>query len=496
MNGIIGCQDFMEQSKKYRYIPMHSTFSADLDTPITFFHKLTGHGLGYLLESVERGTVLGRYSFVGAEPMAFFTWPVDDNKGKEACTEKRDPLLALRHWLEQLQVAPLSTEGELPRFYGGAVGYFAYDLIRYYERLPERAVDDRSLPEASLMVTRYTLVIDHLRHKATLVYLAEAGDEEAYHFALEQLQEKLHLLKAQLEPSSFEKALLEKQGQTFAGKAEVTSTFNQETFCRAVDKCKEYIAAGDVFQVVLSQRFSRPLRVHPFNIYRSLRSLNPSPYLFYLNLPGLTLAGSSPELLVRAEGNHLETHPIAGTRRRGKDEAADRELAEDLLSDPKERAEHLMLVDLGRNDIGRVSRTGTVKVDRFMEVEKYSHVIHLVSKVTGEIAEDKTGLDALASVMPAGTLSGAPKVRAMEIIDELEPVRRGPYGGAVGYLGFDGNLDSCITIRTMVMHNNQVDIQVGAGVVADSVPILEYEETMNKARALFEAIDRAEGEFL
>ncbi|KAB2954712.1 anthranilate synthase component I [Heliorestis acidaminivorans] len=493
---MISNQEFVELSKKYRYVPMHSTFSADLDTPITFFHKLTGDGLGYLLESVERGTVLGRYSFVGADPMAFFTWPPGDKaKAKESTIEQKDPLAELKHWLEQLQVAPLSSEGELPRFYGGAVGYFAYDLIRYYERLPEKAVDDRSLPEANLMVTRYTLVIDHLRHKATLVYLAEAGDEEAYQYGKKQLQERLQILQAQMQQATFEKAIQFAEGAGIDNSA-MTSTFDQESFCQAVEKCKEYIADGDIFQVVLSQRFSRPLRVHPFNIYRSLRSLNPSPYLFYLNLPGLTMAGSSPELLVRAEGTELETHPIAGTRRRGKDEEADALLSEDLLNDPKERAEHLMLVDLGRNDIGRVSEMGTVKVDRFMEVEKYSHVIHLVSKVTGQLASDKTGLDALASVMPAGTLSGAPKVRAMEIIDELEPVRRGPYGGAVGYLGFDGNLDSCITIRTMVMHNGRVDIQVGAGIVADSVPISEYEETMNKARALLEALDRAEGEFL
>lgn len=486
----ITLNEFKRLSRNYRYIPLWTSFNADLETPITLFRKLAGEGLGYLLESVEGGTVLGRYSFAGADPLAFFTWP--QNGFGEAENREGDPMERVREWLDAMKVAPIASQAGLPRFYGGAVGYFAYDLIRYYERLPNHSVDDRGLPEMSLMVTRYTLMIDHLRHTGTLVYLADAGDEAAYHFGLAQLNHRLAELKgAPLPPPPMAGTdCLQSEGRQ-----EPVSTFDKEGFCQAVNKCKEYIAAGDVFQIVLSQRFSFPLRAHPFNVYRSLRSLNPSPYLFYLNLPGMQLAGSSPEALIRVEGNRVETHPIAGTRPRGKTPAEDLRLAEELVNDDKERAEHLMLVDLGRNDLGRVCRAGTVRVEKFMDVEHYSHVMHLVSRVAGELDSQMTALDALTRVLPAGTLSGAPKIRAMEIIDELEPVSRGPYGGAVGYLGFEGSLDTCIAIRTVVMHHQQADIQVGAGIVADSIPELEYEETMNKARALFEALAAAEGEF-
>ncbi|TCP63812.1 anthranilate synthase component I [Heliophilum fasciatum] len=480
---------FQELSQKYRFVPVDISFHADLETPITLFRKLVGDGLGYLLESVERGTVIGRYSFIGSDPLDFFRCPATaeaEGAAKEGTAkEGSDPLSKVKRWIADQQVAPLPTDAGLPPFYGGGVGYFGYDLTRHYERLPERAADDRQLPEASLMITRDTLIIDHLRHRCTLVHLAEAGDEQAYGRAQDHLMTTLERLRDAAPP-------MEQSANAIKEPLVMTSTFDQDAFCRAVEKCQDYIAAGDIFQVVLSQRFSMPLRAHPLNVYRALRSLNPSPYLFYLCLPEVTLAGSSPELLVRVAGDHVETHPIAGTRRRGKNDEEDARLAADLLADEKERAEHLMLVDLGRNDIGRVAQAGTVKVERFMEVENYSHVMHLVSQVTGKLAPEMDALDALRCVMPAGTLSGAPKIRAMEIIEELEPVRRGPYGGAVGYLGYDGTMDTCIAIRTVVMHRGRAEIQVGAGIVADSVPEAEYEETMNKARAMFEAMRQAE----
>nr|WP_328793696.1 anthranilate synthase component I [Heliomicrobium undosum] len=502
--------DFVRLSREHRYVPMWISFSTDEDTPITLYRKLAGEGLGYLLESVERGTVLGRYSYAGAEPLAFFSWPPEPSAGATGATAG-EPLKCVEQWLADLKVAPVPPNAGLAPFYGGPVGYFSYDLIRHYERLPEHSVDDRQLPEMMLMITRYTLIIDHLRHRGTLVLLAEAGDEAAYRYGQSQLAELLERLREPSSPLPVEAPAVmpaktpantaAKAGasgempvqSTFAAGNEMTSTFDRAGYCTAVERCKEYIAAGDAFQIVLSQRLTRPLRTHPLNVYRALRSLNPSPYLFYLNLPGMQVAGSSPEALIRVEGRRVETHPIAGTRPRGRDAEEDRRLAEELLADEKERAEHLMLVDLGRNDLGRVCQIGSVRVEQFMEVEHYSHVMHIVSRVAGELKPDVTALDALSCVMPAGTLSGAPKIRAMEIIDELEPVRRGPYGGAVGYLSFDGNLNTCITIRTVLMRDGKAQIQVGAGIVADSVPETEYEETMNKARALFEALAAAEG---
>ncbi|MBC9783120.1 anthranilate synthase component I [Heliobacterium chlorum] len=483
--------EFLRLSREYRYVPLWTSFHADEDTPITLYRKLVGDGLGYLLESVERGTVLGRYSFVGAEPMAFFTWPLDPSKEGAPGGAGREPLAELQRWLDGLQVAPIPESARLPRFYGGAVGYYSYDLIRYYERLPEYSIDDRRLPEMVQMVTRCTLIIDHLRHQGTLVYLAESGDEAAYQYGQSQMAKLLEKLRRPVElPAS-----VGTESKVDSGKVKPMSTFDLPSFCQAVERCKEYIAAGDAFQIVLSQRFSMPLKTDPLNVYRSLRSLNPSPYLFYLNLPGMQMAGSSPEALIRVEGRRVETHPIAGTRPRGKDAEEDQRLAEELLQDEKERAEHLMLVDLGRNDLGRVCEIGSVRVERFMEVEHYSHVMHIVSRVAGELKASASALESLARVMPAGTLSGAPKIRAMEIIDELEPVRRGPYGGAVGYLSFDGNLDTCITIRTVLMRDGKAEIQVGAGIVADSVPEMEYQETVNKAKALFEALAEAEERF-
>ncbi|MZP41698.1 anthranilate synthase component I [Heliobacterium gestii] len=517
--------EFVRLSREYRYIPIWTSFSTDEDTPITLYRKLVGEGLGYLLESVERGTVLGRYSYVGADPLNFFPWPPQPagEGGTPTAPFAGQPLKCVEQWLSDLKVAPVPPEAGLPPFYGGPVGYFSYDLIRHYERLPEHSVDDRHLPEMMLMITRFTLVIDHLRHRGILVLLAEAGDEAAYRYGQAQLGELLRRLREPAPPLTVERpskrpseenanigvnkvadrdakkvaeAAAEKTAEFVTKVAEgreITSTFDRAGYCRAVERCKEYIAAGDAFQIVLSQRLTQPLRTHPLNVYRALRSLNPSPYLFYLNLPGMQIAGSSPEALLCVEGGRVETHPIAGTRPRGRDAEEDRRLAEELMQDEKERAEHLMLVDLGRNDLGRVCRIGSVRVEQFMEVENYSHVMHIVSRVAGELRPEVTALEALSRVMPAGTLSGAPKIRAMEIIDELEPVRRGPYGGAVGYLSFDGNLNTGITIRTVLMRDGKAQIQVGAGIVADSEPETEYEETMNKGRALFEALALAEG---
>ncbi|MDD2422257.1 MAG: chorismate-binding protein, partial [Heliobacteriaceae bacterium] len=325
--------EFQRLSREYRYIPLWVSFNADLETPVTLFRKLTGEGCGYLLESVEHGRVLGRYSFAGAEPLAYFTSSLP---GGPAVPDQ--PLAALQQWLAGFRTAPVARRGELPPFYGGAVGYFAYDLVRDYEQLPRQAVDDYGLPAMTMMVTRYTLLLDHLRHTATLVYLAEAGDEQAYQAARDKLYRCLARLKGP------DNGLGVGRPEPEAGTRDEPVTFDRAGFCRAVEKCREYIAAGEVFQVVLSQRFSVPLRACPFDVYRALRSLNPSPYLFYLNLPGVCLAGASPEALVRVNGGRVETHPIAGTRPRGKDPAEDRLLAAELLDDDKERAEHVMLV--------------------------------------------------------------------------------------------------------------------------------------------------------
>ncbi|MBA7544699.1 Anthranilate synthase component 1 [subsurface metagenome] len=376
----------------------------------------------------------------------------------------------------------------LPRFSGGAVGYLSYDLVRFFEKLPEFNSDDLKLPDVYLIFSDTLVVFDHLKHKIKIISNAYVNGEDlvkSYQRAMAKIDKIIAKLKSPLNLSS-QSSFSKKRKVSFS------SNLSKSSFVKKVKKAKEYIKAGDIIQVVISQRFQTEIRTEPFNLYRALRSINPSPYMYYLKFKDLKLIGSSPEILVRLEGGRVTVRPIAGTRPRGKDEKEDRFLEKELLSDEKEKVEHIMLVDLGRNDIGKVCRYGSVKVNELMKVERYSHVMHLVSNVNGKVKKDKDQFDVLRSSFPAGTVTGAPKVRAMEIIEELEPIRRGPYAGAVGYFSFSGNLDACITIRTLVIKNNVAYLQAGAGIVADSIPEKEYEETKNKAKALMEAILLAE----
>jgi anthranilate synthase component 1 len=480
-------------------VPVYRELAADLETPVSVYLKLRGQGPSFLLESVEKAEQVGRYSFLGFNPRRQIitrhrevTFLDNGRSKKRELAEGEDPLDVVASELKRYQpVAPLGElEEDLPRFFGGGVGYLGYDLVRFFERLPEATHDELSLPDLHLLVTDTLMVFDHVRHRLLVVanvHVPPGSDPNAlYDEAMARLDTLEAKLRASLPP------LPTPPGQP-GGK--LTSNMTQDQFEAAVRRAKEYIAAGDIFQVVPSQRLRRRTRARPFSIYRALRRLNPSPYMFFLALggdPPIHLVGSSPEVLVRLEGRTAEVRPIAGTRPRGRTGDEDRELEADLLADPKERAEHVMLVDLGRNDLGRVCRYGTVEVPDLLSVERYSHVIHLVSRVTGQLREGVGAYDLLRATFPAGTVSGAPKVRAMEIIEELETVRRGHYAGAVGYFGFNGNMDTCITIRTILMKGNIAYLQAGGGIVADSEPTREWEETLHKARALSVAIDMAE----
>ncbi|MBE3588734.1 MAG: chorismate-binding protein [Thermoanaerobacteraceae bacterium] len=430
----------------------------------------------------------------------------EDGRGNTACLEMEGNPFTIVEQLMDYWRGPVLPE--LPRFYGGAVGYFAYDLVRWLERLPSTTRDDLDLPDMILSFTGTLLVMDHLRHTLQVVVNTLPGSrpEVAYRQAVEHIEHIWRLINGPLcsgdrPADGFYGSLREGDGPAPGGdkkpmnKAalqEPPSSVTREEFCSLVCRAKEYIRQGDILQVVLSQRLQVPFAGDPFQVYRRLRRINPSPYLYYLDLGDVAIAGSSPEMLVRVENGVAETRPIAGTRPRGASVEADEALAAELLADPKERAEHVMLVDLGRNDLGRVCLPGTVTVPQFMVVEKYSHVMHLVSAVRGNLAEGWAAFDALKACFPAGTVSGAPKVRAMEIIEELEPVSRGPYAGAVGYLGYNGNLDTAITIRTIVFHRGYAYVQAGAGIVADSDPEREYQETLNKARALLQTLAAGE----
>jgi anthranilate synthase component 1 len=404
-----------------------------------------------------------------------------------------NPLDALRSLLGRFQ--PVTVPG-LPRFQGGAVGYLAYDMVRHMERLPAAAHDDLGLPDTVFMFTDTLLVFDNLRHRLLVIANAhvEQRDDASIDQAYDQAAVRIGMTLAKLGRPARPPAPLNlaPAGPLVAlGEEGFTSTMDEGVFADAVLRAKEYIAAGDAYQIVLSRRLDCPLPADPFTVYRALRTINPSPYLFYLRLGATTVVGSSPEVLVRLEGDRVEVRPIAGTSPRGATDSQDHSIAESLLADPKERAEHVMLVDLGRNDVGRVSVLGSVKVTEFMAIERYSHVMHLVSHVVGQLRPGADALDVLQACFPAGTLTGAPKIRAMEIIDSLEPTRRGPYGGAVGYISYSGNLDSCITIRTIVCHGNRASVQVGAGIVADSDPKTEWLETCSKARGLVLALRMA-----
>jgi anthranilate synthase component 1 len=477
--------------------PIYREILADLETPVSAYLKVARGSYSFLLESVEGGQHLARYSFIGSDP--YMTLRL--HKGTAQATQGgykqtlpySDPLLVLGSHLEAYRPVRLP---DLPRFVGGAVGYLSYETVSYFERLPVPEECDYQMPEGLWMFVDTLLIFDHLRHKIKVlshVHLDSPNLEEEYRRATERIEELIERLRQPLprvdeRPRSYDDSRAALGGAPSVPRSNLT----REQYHANVLRAKEYIAAGDIFQVVPSQRFVRPTIADPVTIYRALRTVNPSPYMFLLRTAEGDLVGASPELLVRVQEGEVLTHPIAGTRRRGRDVAEDAALADELLADEKERAEHLMLVDLGRNDIGRVSKPGTVSVPEFMFVERYSHVMHLVSHVTGRLREDMSALDALRACFPAGTVSGAPKIRAMEIIAELEGTRRGVYAGCVGHVGLNGDLDTCIALRTMVVQNGVAYVQAGGGVVADSDPEAEYQESANKAAALLKAIDLAE----
>jgi anthranilate synthase component 1 len=483
-------QEFIAKAREGNLIPVYKEIMADLETPLSAFLKLERGKYSYLLESVEGGEKVGRYSFLGSNPEVIFTAKVntvtiEKNSKRRGLECSADPLANLAKMMGEYR--PVSISG-LPRFSGGAVGYIGYDAVRYFEKLPDKNPDDLGLPDLFFMITDTILIFDHVRHTIKIVSNAHVTDrpERSYQEAIR----KIERIEARIR-----KPLPSRQLELKPAAAEMPfrSNTTRREFESMVDKAKRYIRAGDVIQAVLSQRLETKITASPFNIYRALRSVNPSPYMFYLQLGDVYLVGSSPEVHVRCEEGVVEVRPIAGTRPRGKNEDEDRALEQELLADPKERAEHIMLVDLGRNDIGRISRYGTVTPTELMIIERYSHVMHIVSDVQGRLCKGKDSFDVMRASFPAGTVSGAPKIRAMEIIDELENRRRGPYAGAVGYFSFTGNLDSCITIRTILIKGNKAYVQAGAGIVADSVPKREYEETLNKARGMLRAIAMAEG---
>ncbi len=490
-------------------IPVTREFAADLETPVSVYLKLMDEpGASFLLESVEGGEQVGRYSFVGVNPRATISLrgrSVEVSRGagepsfapaplppsppaSYELAEGEDILTVLKAELGRYQLA--AAPG-LPRFAGGAVGYLGYDVVRFFERLPQTAAPGPDMPDAIFLLADTLVVFDHARHRLILLANAVVGDdvEAAYVDALRRID---RLAEKLLRP--LPAVPTRRWGATSGNGQELESNVSREEYEARVRQAKEYIAAGDIFQVVLSQRFSRRTSAHPFAVYRALRMLNPSPYMFYFNFAPLDLQviGASPEMHVRLEDGVASVRPIAGTRRRGATPAEDAALAAELLADPKERAEHVMLVDLGRNDVGRVSEYGSVAVRDLMTVERYSHVMHIVSHVEGRIRPGLDAYDLMRATFPAGTVSGAPKVRAMEIIEELEGRRRGLYAGAVGYFSYDGSMDTCIAIRTMVMQGDRVGVQAGGGVVADSDPAAEYQESVNKAIALLVAVARAE----
>lgn len=480
---------FRSLSVRGNLIPVYREILADMDTPVSAFKKIDDGRFSFLLESIEGGEKWARYSFLGSSPEVIVrsrgsvveTLAAD---GSVHSHETEDPLGCVREILARYQ--PVEVDG-LPRFFGGAVGYVGYDMVRYFERLSLDKPAELAAYDSYFVITDTLLIFDTIRQKIKVVSNAHLdaalSPEAAYAEATAKIEAIIAKLKTSLSPTSVQAA---------ASRTTFAANISREAFEEAVVKAKEYVQAGDIIQVVLSQRFSADLTVDPLDIYRVLRTMNPSPYMFFLRLDDTLVVGASPEVMVRKEGNQVELRPIAGTRPRGKTKETDRELERELLADPKECAEHVMLVDLGRNDLGRVCRTGTVKVTELMVVERYSHVMHIVSNVQGELAGEKDAFDVLRATFPAGTLSGAPKVRAMEIIEELEPQRREIYGGAVGYFSFSGNMDMAIAIRTLVVKDGRIHLQAGAGIVADSDPASEYQETVNKARAVVKAIELVE----
>ncbi len=489
-------EEFRRLCDQGNTIPVYRQLLADALTPVAAYQRLAGPpgfapvSNAFLLESVVGGERMARFSFVAADPEATFS-----ARGRDVCIQRSGGRI------EQLEATdPLETlcemmspyywvqRDDLPRFTGGVVGYAGYDMVRYYEDLGPGPADDRSLPDLLFGLYRTVVIFDHISKTIKVVCNAHVKDDpgQAYTEAIEAIERTIGRLRAGKSLPVGEITLQHLPQKPFR------SNFTRQKFCDMVQRCREYIRAGDIFQVVTSQRLAVDTPAKPFDIYRALRVVNPSPYMFLLNTPEATLIGSSPEILCRVEDGLVTNRPLAGTRRRGAGAQEDQRLEAELLADPKERAEHIMLVDLARNDVGRVCKPGTIELSDVMTIERYSHVMHIVSDVQGKLAEGMTAFDALRAALPVGTVSGAPKIRAMEIIDEFEPTKRGPYAGAVGYVDFSGNMDMCIALRTMVACDSTVYVQAGAGIVADSQPEKEYEETINKARALLRAIEVAE----
>jgi anthranilate synthase component 1 len=471
-------EEVKKLAREGNLIPVYREIMADLETPVSAFMKINRGGYSFLLESVEGGERLARYSFIGTEPYRTLVTRGEDNI---------DPLPLVAEELNRYKMVPI--EG-LPKFCGGAVGYLGYEVVTRFEELPSPDGDPLGLPESLFMFVHTVLIFDHVTHKIKVLSHAHIdGDiEEAYQQAVDRIDKLVSRLNQPLRPTR------QTNTTTRVSESKPSSNFSREEYEAAVAKIKQYITEGEAIQVVPSQRLSQPTTAAPFEIYRALRTINPSPYMFYFDFSDFYIIGASPEILVRVEDGTVTTRPLAGTRPRGQTPDEDIALERELRSDEKERAEHIMLVDLGRNDIGRVSEPGTVEVSELMEVERYSHVMHLVTNVQGKLRRDMTAFEALRACFPAGTVSGAPKIRAMEIIAEFEPEKRGPYAGAAGYFSFSGDMDMAIAIRTMVVKNGIAYTQAGGGVVYDSIPEREYEETLNKAEALLTAINQAENQ--
>lgn len=491
-------EEFKEKAARGNLIPVYKEILADLDTPVSAYMKIRGEEHSFLLESVEGGEKWARFCFLGCGPFTVVsskgrTVTIRHNGEDETRTVDEDasPLAVLKEMLSRYR--PVEDE-DLPRFTGGAVGFIGYDMVRFFEKLPDQTVDDLDIPDSLFVIADTIMIFDNMSHTIKIVSNAYTDGrvlEEVYGETLDKIDAMADKLRNGT--PEFSPARLDGKKP---GKLSITSNFDEDQFKRAVLKIKEYILEGDAIQVVLSQRLQFNITEDPFTIYRALRTVNPSPYMYYLEFDDLRIVGSSPEAMIRLEGRHMEVRPIAGTLRRGETEEEDLALEKELLADEKEMAEHIMLVDLGRNDLGRVAEFNSVEVNEKFNVERYSHVMHIVSNVRAVLREGLDCFDILTAAFPAGTLSGAPKVRAMEIIDELEPTRRGLYGGAVGYISFNGNMDTAIAIRTLLIKGNVAYLGVGAGIVADSVPEKEFEETMNKGKALLKAIDLAEGGML
>ncbi|KJJ84768.1 anthranilate synthase subunit I [Candidatus Omnitrophus magneticus] len=481
-------EEFIKLSENGNVIPVYRELLADFDTPLSAFLKIETGEFCYLLESVEKGEQLGRYSFIGSNPLM-----VVESKDKKITVKKngkidtynsaKDPIEELKKIMSEYKFVNVPN---LPRFSGGMVGFIGYDMVRFFENLPSKNEGELNIADMQMILSDTILIFDHVDHKIKIVSNAviNGSADKSYDTALKKINDVVTLLKKNIPMNG--------NGKSVKNTDEVKSNFTKEAFCDMVEQAKEHIKRGDIIQIVLSQRFKRRVSTDSFSLYRALRSVNPSPYMFYLKFGENHVIGSSPEILVRCENNEVELRPIAGTRRRGIDEKEDIFLAEELLADPKERAEHVMLVDLGRNDIGRVCDFSSVRVKDVMRVERYSHVMHIVSDVTGNLNKDKDIYDLIRASFPAGTVTGAPKIKAMELIEKLENTKRALYAGCAGYISFSGNMDMCIAIRTILMKGETVYVQAGAGIVLDSIPEKEYEETINKAKAMIKAIEFAE----